>query len=305
MYRKSLKDIVRNRIGVDVFTSRMVRIRNVLNTFMAIGSTVDEGRDATLYDRCFAELFMETFDSILRIFTKTGKDSHYGLPRTVETFVETEDVSTFHTSQFEVESLRIQLQEMQVQQPSFPTSHEKNVESKCAYLTSENTRLQAMVDAYAEQLMLIERDNEELLLALGNCEAELGQLRQGVTGVDDSVPVEGSTLMDFPRPAPMEVSNHQSAQVKVLEHQLEQVNVLEHQTAPANVLEHQTAPLNVLNHQPEHSLNTDLPQFTPLDSSQSEPISDMPSTSPSKPTLQVRLEAFVHTTSPSTATHDV
>lgn len=262
-YRRSLEDIVRNRIGVDVFTSRMVRIRNVLNTFMAIGNVTDEGRNTTLYDRSFAELFMGAYDSILEIFMKIGKSSQYGLPRTVEKFVETEDILTSHTSRFEVESLRTQLHEMQIQQPSSLTSHEKNVESKCAYLASENVRLRAMVDAYSEQLRLIERDNEELLMTLGTCEAELKQLKQlkqQSNGIGDSIPVEN--LVDLSR----------------------------------------STRANSFNHQSEH---VDLPQPKLSDSPlQPEPVVNV-STSPSKSNLQTRLEALVHTTSPSTATHDV
>jgi hypothetical protein len=190
--RNVLIDIVKSRIGVDVFTARMVRTRDTLNKFLV---TSDTDKDSVLFDRPFAELFLELYKLILQLFSKGAptRALQYNSPvLKVDKSVETLDggyTTAEHTLHFEMESLHVQVQELQSSRPS---PHEKNVESKCAYLASENGRLHRLVEAYQTQIFQVEKDHEELLIILASYDNELKQLRQHLTIAErDHEPSEG------------------------------------------------------------------------------------------------------------------
>lgn len=88
------------------------------------------------------------------------------------------------TARFEVESLRGQLHEMVMSQrekdsliESLTTGAGSRVVME-AYAKGEMDRLQKLSDAYAAQMIAIERDHEELLVLLASYDGELKQLRQ-------------------------------------------------------------------------------------------------------------------------------
>jgi hypothetical protein len=141
--------------------------------------------DSQDYDRSFAELFLELYRPILRLFSSAkASQSYLNVDRGVETFEGICEAGgggmSDHTLRFEMESLRLQVQELESVRGN-PTLYEKNVESKCAYLTSENSRLQKLVEAYQTEIMQVEKDHEELLIMLASYDSELKQLRQHLT----------------------------------------------------------------------------------------------------------------------------
>lgn len=188
--RQSLAEIVRNRIGYDVFAARILRIRDSFNSSLNERQSVEA---PAVFDRAFAEDFLKQYRRVLEQFVVHKKDGrgpspYYHHPGRMQTGVETNELDDLplQTLRFETESLKAQVAELQaalsssIQPPEGHQSnaHEKNLESKCSYLIKENAKLQKTIDAYSTQLLQMEKDNEELLVCLASHEAELKQLRQ-------------------------------------------------------------------------------------------------------------------------------
>lgn len=168
--RTNLQDIVKSRIGFDVFSARIVRTRDALNT-----SLLAPQQETKVFDKAFADQYLETYDSILRLFQvpRPGRSSIQHSPavgsRYVETSVETDAVSDATVSSnlnyFDFEAA---------------VSDGVPLPSADQYqrLIKENARLQRTIDAYAAQLLQVEQDHEELLVCLASYDSELKQLRQ-------------------------------------------------------------------------------------------------------------------------------
>lgn len=165
--RKNLQDIVTSRIGFDVFSARIIRTRDWLNT-----SLLTQEPEKTVFDRAFAELYLDTYDSILRLFqaVRHGRPSHHASPATirhVDTSIETDSdpassMPTNNVSYFDFESAQSEI---------LDADHSQQ-------LLKENIRLQRTIDMYAAQLLQVEKDHEELLICLASYDSELKQLRQ-------------------------------------------------------------------------------------------------------------------------------
>lgn len=154
--RKALVDIVNSRIGVEIYFSRIHRLKDV-----ALRLKVDPIQPSLLlFDVSFADLLLSHYRTILSIFSPT-QDEQQMKSTSVGGFCE-QSIETIDSLPDEFVSKK----------------HEKNVESKCAYLLSENTRLQKVIAAYSTQLMDVEKEHEELLVALASYDSELKQLRQ-------------------------------------------------------------------------------------------------------------------------------
>ena len=176
MGRKALIDIVRTRISYDVFSARIIRTRDSLNTALI------SPKDDQAIDRRYAELFLDTYDDILKLFhsqhqTKNRKSS-VQKPALLDKSVETDMVqvtpSITHWDLLEDESAVIPEDGMR------GGSLSKNLESKCAYLQMENVKLQKTIEAYTTQMLKIEQDHEELLIALAAYDSELKQLKENL-----------------------------------------------------------------------------------------------------------------------------
>lgn len=181
-----MENIVKSRVGTDVFFARICRLRNRLRQLQA--STADglelshESSVMSTVDKAFAELFLERFQGILNIFLTNSdpKKPETRLPTVRDQSIETIDLQGADSG-YEIEP----------ELSNGPNRHEKNLSSKCNYLSSENGRLASMVEAFRSQLLEVEKDREELLTLLSNQDNELKELRQRL-----ALPPQGQETAD-------------------------------------------------------------------------------------------------------------
>lgn len=181
-----MEDIVKSRVGTDVFFARICRLRNRLRQLQASATDglerANESSMMTAVDKAFAELFLKKFQSILNIFLANSdiKKQEECLPTVKDQSIETIDLQGTDSG-YEIEPDTL----------GGPNMHEKNLASKCNYLSSENGRLASMVEAFRIQLLEVEKDREELLTLLSNQDDELKELRQRL-----ALPPQGQESMN-------------------------------------------------------------------------------------------------------------
>lgn len=195
-----------------MFSARVLRVRDAIHAFLASSNSLDSNDDerdgdGQVFDSGFANLFLDNYDHVLRVLSvrAAAPSLHHGSPflNVLERGVETDfdlqttggglgsgpEAALARTSHFEIGVLTARISELQLDveakeklinelRSSSEGPNNKNLESKCAYLSTENDRLQKLAEAYATQLMQIEKDHEELLVILASYDSELKQLRQ-------------------------------------------------------------------------------------------------------------------------------
>ncbi|KAI9206543.1 p115 like vesicle tethering protein [Polychytrium aggregatum] len=188
MTRSSLQSLVVNRIGVDIYMSRLERLRSS-NAFTAgltnLGSISDDvevdenGLPAVYFDSSFIQLLKATLDDISKSITNPkSKKPQRKLQPVLDDTAEKSVIQSYKdiiaNQDQEIGSLKQKIRELEDRLQLALQSHANQVDS----LNGSITKLQSNIDANSAKFVELEKEQEDLLVCLADQDIVLKRYRQ-------------------------------------------------------------------------------------------------------------------------------
>lgn len=222
--REALIEVAKNRIGLDVFVSRLQRLQDRILQFQANRIDASFPQSGDLFDESYASLATSVKDSLMKILL-APKDGLLRKPAHRNVSVETDDddqqkmAAELSNLNHLMSSLQIQVAQkdaiianLTASRPDSESEHElaKSLEIKLNYMVVENDRLQKLSDAYSSQIVQIEQDHQELMETLLVYEQELAAYR-GMPLLQEQLPTLASPQPHWPSAVSLRDPNLPSA----------------------------------------------------------------------------------------------
>ncbi|KAJ3057621.1 hypothetical protein HK102_011005, partial [Quaeritorhiza haematococci] len=175
--RASLQHLIVSRIGVDVYISRLERLKeskafNKVSPYLQVGTDVDKnGLPDIYFDYAFVDLFKSTYETIMRnVTTPQPKGGASSLKKSKDNLLEDAQEKSIIQSYKELISsqdkelavLRKKIAEMEKKMVEESTSHTSQIQS----LTTTLQSLQSTLSSQSSKYDALEKEQEDLLVCL-------------------------------------------------------------------------------------------------------------------------------------------
>lgn len=166
--------MITNRIGLDVFISRLERLKDSKELSSAHPSFgVVHGqvlKEPIFFDSHFSELFKSVFDTVTKPIINYGHE-----PKKPE---KSEKDEQLRKKIVELESSLLTLKGNHSQETSALKSKITELDTLVSTLKGQIKELETTADSYKKQLSAIEKDQEDLFICLADQDIEINNLKE-------------------------------------------------------------------------------------------------------------------------------